>query len=129
MAHSITISDDNLYNQISNYCKENGLKLNIFCTNLLKSAFKNEQYGDIPFGKIKENQEKNEIPLEILNHVQKRVENIKNETNVIVKPVEQNTIIQKEEKNDIHQNDVNILKEQETKEENNQEIKPKKRRL
>lgn len=121
MAHSITISDDNLYNQISNYCKENGLKLNIFCTNLLKSAFKNEQYGDIPFGRIKENQEKNDIPLEILNHVQKRVEIIKNETNVIVKPVEQNIMVQKEEKNDIHQNDINDLK--------GQEIKPKKRRL
>lgn len=126
MGHSITISDDNLYNQISNYCKENSLKLNIFCTNLLKSSFKNEQYGDIPFGKIKENQEKNEIPLEILNHVQKRVENIKNETNVIVKPIEQNIMVQKEEKKEEHQK---INDTQKNKDNDNQDIKPKKRRL
>ena len=125
MAHSITISDDNLYNQISNYCKENGLKLNIFCTNLLKSAFRTEQYGNIPFGEIKRKEEQNDIPLEILNHIQKRVENIQNEKNMIVETVEQNIMAQEKEKNDILQNDVNDLKEQE----NNQEIKPKKRRL
>jgi len=125
MGHSITISDDNLYNQISNYCKENGLKLNIFCTNLLKSAFRTEQYGNIPFGEIKRKEEQNDIPLEILNHIQKRVENIQNEKNMIVETVEQNIMAQEKEKNDILQNDVNDLKEQE----NNQEIKPKKRRL
>ena len=112
MGHSITISDDNLYNQISNYCKENGLKLNIFCTNLLKSAFRTEQYGNIPFGEIKRKEEQNDIPLEILNHIQKRVENIQNEKNMIVETVEQNLMDQEKEKNDILQNDVNDLKEQ-----------------
>jgi len=126
MAHSITISDDNLYNQISKYCKENGLKLNIFCTNLLKSAFRTEQYGDIPFGEIKRNQKNNEIPLEILNHVQKRVENIKNETKVIVESVEPNIIVRKEEKKDEYQEINDIQKD---KENNNIEKKPKKRRL
>ena len=126
MAHNISITDDNLYNQISKYCKENGLKLNVFCTNLLKSSFRTEQYGDIPFGKIKDSQEKNDIPIEILNHVQKRVDNIKNETNVIVNPVEQNIMAQKEEKKEEHQE---ISDTQKNKDNDNQDIKPKKRRL
>ena len=92
----------------------------------MKSSFRTEQYGDIPFGKIKDGQEKNDIPIEILNHVQKRVENIKNETNVIVKPVEQNIMAQKEEKKEEHQE---ISDTQKNKDNDNQDIKPKKRRL
>ena len=117
MAHNISITDDNLYNQISKYCKENGLKLNVFCTNLLKSSFRTEQYGDIPFGKIKDSQEKNDIPIEILNHVQKRVENIKKEQNIIKK---------KKKKKEEHQE---ISDTQKNKDNDNQDIKPKKRRL
>ena len=92
----------------------------------MKSSFRTEQYGDIPFGKIKDGQEKNDIPIEILNHVQKRVENIKNETNVIVKPIEQNIMVQKEEKKEEHQE---ISDTQKNKDNDNQDIKPKKRRL
>ena len=49
--HSISI-DDKLYEEISEYCKLNSLKINAFCNKLLKNGLNTEKYGDIPFGMI-----------------------------------------------------------------------------
>lgn len=77
MAHSITITDDKLYEQISGYCKLNGLKMNVFCTNLLKKNFKTEQFGDVPFGVMIDTETSSfEIPNAIQNHIQKRLDSI-----------------------------------------------------
>lgn len=51
--HSILINGD-LYEDISSYCKTNGLKINAFCEKMLKQLFMTEKYGDIPFGQVKE---------------------------------------------------------------------------
>lgn len=50
--HSIQIIDENFYNELSDYCKLNGLKISSFATDMLKKQFMIEQYGDTPFGKI-----------------------------------------------------------------------------
>lgn len=46
--HSIRI-DDELYDKISLYCKENNLKINVFCNDILKKKLFDEMYGDAPF--------------------------------------------------------------------------------
>lgn len=48
---SVKIKDD-LYKEISDYCKLNSLSIVEYVNNKLKSAIINEKYGDIPFGKI-----------------------------------------------------------------------------
>lgn len=50
--HFITITDENLYNDIVEYCKLNNEKINIFCQRILKEQLMIEKYGDTPFGKI-----------------------------------------------------------------------------
>lgn len=49
--HYITIEDD-LYEDIVNYCKLNNLKINSYCCNLLRKEHNMSKYGDIPFGII-----------------------------------------------------------------------------
>jgi hypothetical protein len=49
---SVQITDSNLYNEICNYCKVNGLKIGSFITDMLRKQFIVEQYGDTPFGEI-----------------------------------------------------------------------------
>lgn len=49
---SVQITDSNLYNEICDYCKINGLKIGSFITDMLRKQFIIEQYGDTPFGKI-----------------------------------------------------------------------------
>lgn len=49
--HYITIEDD-LYEDIANYCKLNNLKINSYCCNLLRNEHNINKYGDIPFGVI-----------------------------------------------------------------------------
>ena len=48
--HSIQINDEKLYMDMAEYCRVNKLKLNEFCTGMLKKQFAIELYGDIPFG-------------------------------------------------------------------------------
>jgi predicted CopG family antitoxin len=52
MSHSITINED-LYNEIKEYCDLNGLKPSNLCNELLKKSLTELKYGDIPFGVIK----------------------------------------------------------------------------
>ena len=60
-----------LYKDITEYCKANGLKINKFCNELLKKAFMVEKYGDIPFGtfeKVEDEPKKEEIePKEVVS--------------------------------------------------------------
>jgi hypothetical protein len=53
--HFITINDENLYIDIVEYCKLNNEKVNNFCQRVLKEQLAIEKYGDIPFGKLVEN--------------------------------------------------------------------------
>lgn len=57
--HFITITDENLYNDIVEYCKLNNEKINIFCQRILKEQLLIEKYGDTPFS---ENTHKLELP-------------------------------------------------------------------
>ena len=41
--------DKTLYNEINDYCKENGLKTRNFIHKILQEAFLREKYGDKPF--------------------------------------------------------------------------------
>lgn len=50
--HFITITDENLYNDIVEYCKLNNEKVNNFCQRILKEQLMIEKYGDTPFGKV-----------------------------------------------------------------------------
>lgn len=51
-AHSVLINND-LYQEIKEYCDLNGIKPSILCNDLLKKALTELKYGDIPFGIIK----------------------------------------------------------------------------
>jgi len=108
--HTITI-DDTLYNNISEYCKLNGLKINTYCNSLLKNGHNMAKFGDIPFG--------------VFNnaHNTEEVENIITENKPIV--VEETTQIE------TATNEVNISSETEVaiQDREKQNIKPKKRRL
>lgn len=46
--HTVKI-EDNLYEKILAYCKENGLKIHSFCNDILTKALNDEMYGDVPF--------------------------------------------------------------------------------
>ena len=48
--HFITITDENLYNNIVEYCKLNDEKVNDFCQRILKEQLLIIKYGDTPFG-------------------------------------------------------------------------------
>ena len=50
--HFITITDENLYNDIVEYCKLNNEKINNFCQRILKEQLLIEKYGDTPFGVV-----------------------------------------------------------------------------
>ena len=58
--HNIKISDS-LYKELSGYCKLNSLQINDYAEKLLKDAFLKEQYGDIPFGIIGNEQKSEQI--------------------------------------------------------------------
>ena len=45
--------DKKIYDEINEYCKDNGLKTKDFIHKLLKEAFLKEKYGDSPFQSIK----------------------------------------------------------------------------
>ena len=50
--HFITITDENLYNAIIEYCKLNNEKVNDFCQRILKEQLLIIKYGDTPFGNV-----------------------------------------------------------------------------
>ena len=50
--HSITITDEILYNDIVEYCKLNNEKINNFCQRVLKEQLLVEKYGNTPFGNV-----------------------------------------------------------------------------
>ena len=50
--HFITITDENLYNDIVEYCRLNDEKVNNFCQRILKEQLLIEKYGDTPFGGV-----------------------------------------------------------------------------
>lgn len=50
--HFITITDENLYNDIVEYCRLNNEKVNNFCQRILKEQLLIEKYGDTPFGGV-----------------------------------------------------------------------------
>ncbi len=51
--HTITITDENLYNEIVEFCRLNNEKIGNFCQELIKKQFLIEKYGDTPFLKNK----------------------------------------------------------------------------
>jgi hypothetical protein len=102
--HSIQIDDNELYRNISEYCKLNNLKINKFVTELLKKQFAIEMYGDIPFGIMSNNI----IPVKTI------VEDNSDKQNIPVIETEE-----KIEKKEIINLENNI----------NKEVKSKKRRL
>ena len=53
MAKTIAINED-LYNEISEYCKLNKITIKDFSEKALKNSLMLEKYGDIPFGGFKE---------------------------------------------------------------------------
>ena len=85
VGHSITVNDDKLYGSMLEYCRNNGLKISSFCTELLKDAFYTEVYGDIPFGTVKEKNDVGkeeivfDIPEEIKHHAEESLLNKANE--------------------------------------------------
>ena len=46
--HNISISN-RLYEELKEYCKYNGLKLNSFVESLIRTSFNVEKYGETPF--------------------------------------------------------------------------------
>ena len=46
--HSIRI-EDALYEKVSNYCKENNIRINVFCSDAIRQYLTDEMYGDAPF--------------------------------------------------------------------------------
>ena len=50
---AIMIRSD-LYEEIAEYCKLNGLKIQEFCNEALQKLISNEKFGDVPFGTIKD---------------------------------------------------------------------------
>lgn len=50
--HFITITDENLYNDILEYCKLNNEKINVFCQRILREQLLVEKYADTPFGQV-----------------------------------------------------------------------------
>ncbi len=61
--HSVSISAK-LYKEMKTYCQMNGLKLNVFAEELLRSAFNVERYGEAPFTKFTE-------PVEVVKEQEK----------------------------------------------------------
>ena len=53
MAKTVAINED-LYNEIYEYCKLNKITVKDFSEKALKDALMLEKYGDIPFGNFKE---------------------------------------------------------------------------
>lgn len=93
--HTIRIDED-VYDEISEYCKLNGLNVSSFCNGILKNAIKVEKYGDIPFGKVKnitiqqnkpaeETEKPSLIKIESTKPVETNTESTENEPKVTVK--------------------------------------------
>lgn len=53
MAHSVRIENDDLYEEIVSYCRENGITIGKFCERLIDEGFSIEKYGDFPYGEIR----------------------------------------------------------------------------
>jgi hypothetical protein len=92
--HSILISEE-LFNDISSYCKLNGLKVNQFCEDMLKTLLAREKFGDVPFGVMKTN----DIPT-----IGEKIENVE----VKIEPEALNVVVSA---------DFNEVKEEQPKEE------------
>lgn len=75
--HFITITDENLYNDIVEYCKLNNEKINIFCQRILKEQLLTEKYGDVPFGHIVDT----EVSIEKVVNTKEIVDNISQSEN------------------------------------------------
>ena len=100
----ITITDEKLYTDIVDYCKENGERISDFCTKLLKGAFAVEVYGDVPFGFV----------------VAETAPPVKEEPQAVVETVEKQPEVAKEAQEIIDKH-MEMLKEKNE--------KPRKRRL
>ena len=48
MPHSIRI-EDSIYEKLSLFCKENGIKINEFCNRAIRDTLSLKMYGDAPF--------------------------------------------------------------------------------
>lgn len=99
--HTIVITDDKLYNDIVDYCKINGEKINSFCQRILKEQLSIEKYGDTPFGEV--NVEKtpsilSKIPSEreakmIMPHIKNMVDNYTKSINAkIIEEIESKNV-------------------------------------
>lgn len=65
-----------LYKDIVEFCKANGLKINKFANELLKKAFMVEKYGDVPFGIFDETKEEPEPIKEEIELITPKIEPI-----------------------------------------------------
>ena len=50
--------DNELYNEIKDYCRINNLKIGAYINQLLKKAFMIDKYGETPFKKENKNEKK-----------------------------------------------------------------------
>lgn len=74
---TIRVHED-VFNDISDYCKINGLKIVDFCSEKLKEAVLVEKYGDTPFG-VMINKKQNDT-------MTKKIEEIENKEPIVVVP-------------------------------------------
>lgn len=107
-----------LYKEILEYCKVNGLKINKFCNDLLREKFMIEKYGDVPFGIFDDNKVSELKP-------EPKIEEVKIEQPV---KIEEPKDAPKEEKMVVESID-DIIKQETVKQEVKQAVKPRKRTL
>lgn len=86
---NVQILDNELYKNISEYCKLNKIKINRYITDLLQKYHMIEVYGDVPFGSFEtSNFEKtNENIQEIINIPEEKEETIIKEDIKVEEPV------------------------------------------
>jgi antitoxin component of RelBE/YafQ-DinJ toxin-antitoxin module len=111
--------DKDLWSEIKDYAKENGLSPTKFANELLKKSFIYEKYGDTPFSSMKT--DRDAFVNEVLQHLDNEEKNTENVVNEAVSQT--NEIPEKETKIDETTNFLENIILTET------ANKPKKRRL
>lgn len=111
--------DKDLWSEIKDYAKENGLNPTKFANELLKKSFIYEKYGDTPFSSMKT--DRDAFVDEILQHLDNEEKNTENVVNEVINQT--NEVPEKETETDETTKFIeNIILTETTN-------KPKKRRL
>lgn len=114
--HSISINE-NLYNDIRQYCELNGLKINVFCCDLLKKGLNTIKYGDIPFGVV-EQLKGNSIPVQYNEPIEPHLEPVATEL-IPVTPISKTEVFP----NEIPTENIEEKKQPETRKKRTRELK------